>query len=115
MYTLDHEGENVGHSKLERGDPSIRSVSGVFSNMGGAVALAAWIKSIGGNEDDGVVFIELNNDFSLVDDSGNTIKFQSGNLISIPVEDEVYLDITGISDDDYKEFFAGHITAMNYV
>jgi len=115
MYTLTHEGENVGHSKLERGDPSIHSVSGIFNNMGGSVALAAWIKSIGGKEDEGVIFIELNKDFSLIDDAGRVVDFQGGNLISIPDEDEVYLDITGVSDDDYKAYFAGHISAMDSV
>jgi len=112
MYTLIHEGENVGFSKLERGDPSINAVSGVFNNMGGSKALAGWIKSIGGEEDEGVVFIELNKDFSLIDEDGKTLEFQGGNLISIPEEDEVYLDITGISDELYKTYFAEHITAM---
>lgn len=113
MYTLTHEGENVGNSKLERGDPSIHTVSGIFNNMGGSKALAGWIKSIGGEEDDGVVFIELNKDFSLLDEDGKTVEFQGGNLISIPEADEVYLDITGVSDEVYNAYFAEHITAMD--
>lgn len=112
MFTLTHEGENVGFSKLERGDPSINAVSGIFNNMGGSKALAGWIKSIGGEEDEGVVFIELNKDFSLFNEAGQTIEFQGGNLISIPQEDEVFLDITGISDEVYKTYFSEHITAM---
>lgn len=112
MYTLTHEGENVGSSKLERGDPSVNAISGEFNNMGGSKALASWIKSIGGEEDEGVVFIELNKDFSLLDEAGKTVEFLGGNLISIPEEDEVYLDITGLSDEVYKAYFAGHITAM---
>lgn len=112
MYTLTHEGEPIGFSHLERGDPSSRTVSGIFNNMGGSRALAGWIKSIGGDEDDGVVFIELNRDFSLLDKEGNTVKFEGGNLISVPDEEEVYLDITGLSDEVYKTYFAGHISAM---
>ena len=112
MFTLTHDGENVGVTKLERGDPSSRTVSGVFNNMGGAKALAGWIKSIGGEEDEGVVFITLNTGFSLLDDAGKSIKFQDGNLISIPADDEVFLDITGLSEDDYKTYFAEHISAM---
>lgn len=112
MYTLTHENEAIGISKLERGDPSARSVSGVFNNMGGSKAIAGWIKSIGGEEDEGVVFIELNNDFSLLDQEGNAVEFSGGNLISIPEEDEVYLDITGLSDEVYKVYFAEHIAAM---
>ncbi len=113
MYTLTHEGENVGHSKLERGDPSIHAVSGIFNNMGGAIALAAWIQSIGGIEDEGVLFIELDKNFSLLDEAGKTVEFQGGNLISVPGDDEAFLDITGVSDEDYKVYFADHITAMD--
>ena len=112
MFTLTHDGENVGITKLERGDPSTGAVSGAFINMGGSKALAGWIKSIGGEEDDGVVFIELNKDFSLLDQEGNVLKFQDGNLISVPAEDEVFLDISGLSEDDYSSYFAEHITAM---
>ncbi|RDH85943.1 MAG: hypothetical protein DIZ80_00255 [endosymbiont of Galathealinum brachiosum] len=112
MYTLTHEGENVGNSKLERGDPSIRAVSGVFNNMGGSKSLANWIKSIGGEEDEGVVFIDLNKDFSLLDEAGNVVEFSGGNLISIPDADEIYLDVTGITDEVYKTYFSEHISAM---
>jgi len=112
MYTLTHEDETIGSSKLERGDPSEYTVSGVFNNMGGSKALAGWIKSIGGEEDEGVVYIELNKDFRLLDQEGETVEFTGGNLISIPGEDEVYLDITGISDEVYKTYFAEHISAM---
>lgn len=112
MFTLTHEGENVGITKLERGDPSAYAVSGAFINMGGSKALAGWIKSIGGEEDEGVVFITLNKDFTLLDQDGNAIKFKDGNLISIPEEDEVFLDITGLSEEDYKSYFAEHLSAM---
>lgn len=112
MYTLTHEGENIGFSKLERGDPTVNAVSGIFHNVGGSKALAGWIKSIGGEEEEGVVFIELNKDFSLSDEAGKTVEFLAGSLISIPEEDEVYLDITDLSDDVYKAYFEGHITAM---
>ena len=112
MFTLTHDGDDVGFSKLERGDPSSRTVSGVFNNMGGAKALAGWIKSIGGEEDEGVVFITLNKDFSLLDEAGKVVEFQDGNLISIPEDDEVFLDITGLSEENYKAYFAEHISAM---
>ena len=112
MYILTHEGETLGSSKLERGDPTTHTVSGEFNNMGGSKALAGWIKSIDGEEDDGVFFIELNNNFKLLDNEGNTVDFQSGNLISVPEEDEAYLDITGLSDEVYKTYFSEHISAM---
>ena len=112
MFTLTHEGDNVGVSKLESGDPSIQAVSGAFVNMGGAKAMAGWIKSIGGSEDDGVVFINLNDDFVLKAEDGAAVKFKEGSLISIPADDEVYLDITGLSDEDYQTYFADHLNAM---
>ena len=112
MYTLTHAGENVGITKLERGDPTTHAVSGEFINMGGSKPLAAWIKSIGGEEDDGVVFIALNKDFTLLDEAGQTVNFLEGNLISVPEEDEVFLDITCSSEEDYKANFAEHISAM---
>ena len=113
MYTLIHDGEGVGTTKLERGDPSIQSVSGAFNNIGGSKALSGWIKSIDGKEDDGVVYVELNKDFSLVDDAGKAVNFEGGNLIAIPADDEVYLDISGVSEEDYKEHFSEHLSAMD--
>lgn len=112
MYTLNHEGEKVGVSKLESGDPSIFSVSGIFNNIGGAKPLAAWIKSIGGAEDDGVVFIALNEAFNVVNSDGHSISFQEGNLIAIPNDDEVYLDLTGVSEEDYAANFSSHLNAL---
>ena len=113
MYTLNHDGERVGTTKLERGDPAELSVSGAFDNVGGAVAMAGWIKSVGGQEDDGVVFITLNEDFALIDQEGNEVRFSEGHLISVPQEHEVYLDITASSEEDYKTYFAEHVSAMS--
>ena len=113
MFTLTHGGEKIGTTKLERGDPSTHSVSGEFNNVGGAKPLSKWIKSIGGTEDDGIVFVVLNMDFALIDESGNVVKFEEGSLIAVPDEDEVFLDITGLSDEDYKTYFAEHISAMD--
>jgi hypothetical protein len=113
MYTLTHEGDKVGTTKLERGDPSAHAVSGVFNNIGGAKALAGWIKSIGGEEDAGIVFVVLNKDFSLVDQDENVVDFGDATLIAVPEGDEVFLDITGLSEEVYKTFFADHISAMN--
>lgn len=113
MYTLTHEGEKVGTTKLERGDPSTRAVSGVFNNIGGAKALAGWIKSIGGEEDGGVVFIGLSKDFSLANLDEDTVDFTDATLIAIPEDDEVFLDITGLSENVYKTFFAEHISALD--
>jgi len=113
MFTLTHDGENVGTTKFERGDPSTQEVSGVFYNVGGAIALAGWLKSVGGQEDEGVVFITLDNTFTLLDADGNTVTFGEGNLIAVPDDDEAYLDMSGLSAEDYKAYFADHISAMD--
>ncbi|MFT7561390.1 MAG: hypothetical protein ACI93R_003316 [Flavobacteriales bacterium] len=113
MYILSHDGEQVGTTKLERGDPSMHEVSGVFHNVGGSKALAGWIKSVGGEEDGGVVFVVLNEDFTVVDQAGVEIKFQEASLISVPEDDEAFLDITGVSEEDYKTHFSGHISAVD--
>ena len=113
MYTLTHDGEKVGSTLLERGDPSIQAVSGVFRNIGGAMALAGWIKSIGGQEDDGVVFVGIDEGFTLTNKEGNVISFKEGSLIVIPAEDEVYIDITGVSEEDYKTYFEEHMSAAS--
>ncbi len=112
MYTLTHEGENVGRTKLERGDPTTYSVSGAFENIGGAAALAAWLISIGAEQDDGVVFVDLNPSFTLVNPLGEVLKFDSGSLIAVPGEDEAFLDIVGLSEADYKAHFPQHIAAL---
>ena len=113
MYTLTHDGEKIGVTNLERGDPATHSVSGAFENIGGAKAMAGWIKSVDGQEDDGVVYIALNEDFALVDQTGHAIQFREGNLIAVPEDNEVFLDITGLSEEDYKTYFAEHISALN--
>ncbi len=113
MFTLSHKGEKVGTTMLERGEPSERSVSGEFSNIGGAKALAGWIKSIGGQEDDGVVFVALDEGFTLVEKSGHEIKFKEAHLISVPNDDEVYLDINGVSEEHYNAYFANHQMAKS--
>lgn len=112
MYTLTHVGESIGTTKFERGDPSAFSVSGAFNNIGGSKVIAAWIKSIGGEEDDGVVFIALKEDFTLLDQDGRAIEFAEGHLFAVPEEDEAFVDITSLSEEDYKAHFAAHISAM---
>lgn len=113
MYTLKHDGERVGKSNLESGDPAILAVSGKFHNVGGAKPIAAWIKSIGGTEDDGVVFVNLSDAFRVESEEGAAIQFQEGSLIAIPADDEVYLDLTGVSESDYSNYFAAHVSALD--
>jgi len=113
MFTLHHDGDKIGTTRLERGDPAVHSVSGVFDNVGGAKALAGWIKSIGGAEDEGAVFIVLNEEFALLDSLGNKLQFAEGNLIAVPADDEAYLDLSGVSEADYNTHFAGHRSALD--
>lgn len=113
MYTLTHEGEKIGTTKLERGDPSERAVSGVFNNIGGAKALAGWIKSIGGEEDAGVVFVVLDKDFVLVNQDERVLDFGDATLMAVPEGDEVFLDITGLSEEVYSAFFEDHLSALD--
>ncbi|MDH5407773.1 MAG: hypothetical protein OEY00_04110, partial [Gammaproteobacteria bacterium] len=74
--------------------------------------MAGWIKSIGGEEDNGVVFIALNGDFALLDHDGEKIDFAEGHLIAVPDEDEVFVDITSRSEEDYQAHFTAHVAAM---
>ena len=112
MFNLLHEGERIGGSRLESGDPEARSVSGVFFNMGGSTALAGWLKSIGGQEDEGVVFLVMNDDFELQDGEGLKVPFAEGTLISVPGEDEAFIELSDIPEGHYSTHFAGHIAAM---
>ena len=113
MFNLLHNGESIGRSRLESGDPAAGIVSGAFINVGGAKALAGWIKSIGGSEDDGAVFVSLNDDFVLQDREGHTLRFTEGTLISVPAEDETFVEFMGISNQDYKAHFSGHLAAVS--
>lgn len=112
MFKLIHEGESLGSSNLESGDPENHSVSGVFNNVGGAKALAGWIKSVGGQEDEGAVFIELNQDFALQTSDAEPVEFTEGTLIAVPAEDETFLELIGISSQDYDAHFPGHRAAL---
>ena len=111
MFNLFHCDESVGRSALESGDPDLRSASGVFINVGNAKALAGWIKSIGGSEDNGAVHITLDDDFELRDSEGKRIQYTDATLISVPEEDEAFLEVTGLAEQDYQDHFSGHIAA----
>lgn len=113
MYTLTHAGESIGTTNFERGDPSALSVAGAFNNVGGPKAMAAWIKSIGGEEDSGVVFVALQEDFALFDQDGNAIEYAEGHLIAVPDDDEVFVEITSQNEEDYKTYFSAHLSAMD--
>jgi len=110
-FTLTHEGDVIGTSKLESGDPSVLSVSGLFQNVGGADTLAAWMRSVGAKEEDNITFMTLEGPFQLQDDYGKVIEFTSGSLISVPADEEVYLELEGISPLDYQSYFRNHILA----
>lgn len=112
MYFLTHCGDRIGSTKLESGDPSIFAVSGLFNNVGGAKPLAAWIESIGGEEEEGVFYIHLNSDFCLQDEQGAKVSFTEGSLIAVPGDNEVYLDLIGVPESEYAIHFAKHLTAL---
>lgn len=112
MYTLTHEGDTIGTTNLERGDPPALEASGVFENIGGAKALAAWIKSVGGEEDDGVVYIALNDDFILSDADNEVVNFSQSHLMAVPAQDEVYLEVTLSTKEAYESYFGDHMRAM---
>ena len=112
MFELHHAQESIGRSRLESGDPAERTVSGVFFNVGGAKALAGWIKSIGGSEDEGAVYVALNEDFALLDSEGQPVYYAEGTLISVPGEDETFVEFSGIREGDYEKHFSNHLAAM---
>ncbi len=111
-FTLMHDGERIGTSNLERGDPAERSASGVFNNIGGAKALAGWLKSIGGAEDEGVTYVAVGEEFELQSDDGQTVDFGEGTLIAVPEADETFLELTEIPESTYTAHFADHIAAL---
>jgi hypothetical protein len=113
MFKLLHSGESVGQSMLESGDPEAYSVSGLFLNAAGAKALAGWIRSVGGSEEEGAVYIELNEDFDVQDGEGQSIPFAAGTLISVPAEEEAFVELTGIPPENYVSHFKGHIAAIS--
>lgn len=113
MFFVNHEGDTIGTSALESGDPEQLSVSGVITNMGGAKALAAWMKSIGAQEEDGATFIALNKDFTLVGSEGEEIAFSEGTLIAVPETEETFVELLGISDEDYAKHFPKHIESVS--
>lgn len=110
MFVLSHQGDSVGTTRLESGDPSIHSVSGVFENMGGVKALAKWIESIGGEEDNGVIYINLNEDFILSGAMGKSVEYIEATLIAVPADDEAYLDVS-LTPENFQAYFPDHLAA----
>ncbi len=111
-FTLLHDGERIGTSNLERGDPAERSASGVFYNIGGAKALAGWIQSIGGAEDEGVTYVAVGEEFELQSDDGQIVAIGEATLIAVPETDETFLELSEIPESTYATFFADHIAAL---
>ena len=112
-FTLLHDGERIGTSNLERGDPAERSASGVFYNIGGARALAGWMRSIGGAEEDGVTYVAIGAEFELQAGDGQTVDCDEGTLIAVPETDETFLEFTDIPEQSYRANFADHIAALS--
>ena len=112
MYYLKYNGESIGSSHLENGDPDIFSVSGSFTNVGGPATLAKWLKHLGGSEENGTAHFVLNEYFSLATVEDQEIGYSEATLIATPESNEAYLDITGIPEEDYKTYFARHIEAL---
>ena len=113
MFSVMHNGDVLGTTNLESGDPAELTVSGIFHNVGGPIGLAAWIKGNGGEEDKGAIYVTLNNDFSLLSSDGDTISFKEGTLIAVPDEDEAFLEISGLKQEDYKKYFPEHVAAAS--
>ena len=112
MFFISHDGDTIGTSALESGDPEQMSVSGVFANMGGAKALSGWIKSIGGQEEDGATFVALDKSFALFDAEGTVLEFSEGTLIAVPETDETYIEFVGISNENYQKYFPKHLASI---
>lgn len=110
-FRITHEGDLIGSTHFEGGDPDSRGVSGVVHNRAGAKALAGWIMSIGGAEDDGAVYIELGAAFLIQDDAGNSMPFDEATLIALPEDGEAYIDVTGIPGEIYHAHFMHHVQA----
>lgn len=111
MFTLHHQGEALGTSNLGQAEPEARSVSGVFDNMGGPIALAGWIMAQGGTEDGDVVYLALGEDFKIT--KGETpIQYDEAVLIAVPDESEAYLEITFHHADEYQQFFMSYALAV---
>jgi len=110
-YRIRHDGDVVGITHFEGGDPDTRGVSGVVHNQAGAKALAMWIMSIGGAEDAGAVYIELGDAFAIEDEAGDALTFDEATLIALPGEEEAYIDVAGVPDDSYRERFMHHLQA----
>ena len=111
MFKILHESEPLGTTLFESGDPEARTVSGAFNNLGGAIALSAWIASNGGTEDGEAVFIVLNDAFSVTTADGVALDIKEGTLIAVPDEGEAYIEIMLNDEQDYQQYFPEHISA----
>jgi hypothetical protein len=111
-FRITHEGDTIGTTLFEGGDPDARGVSGQLHNPAGSRALAGWILSIGGSEDDGAVFVEMDSNFRIQDGEGTDIPFGEATLIALPGEDEAYIDVSGIPEERYYALFMHHVTAV---
>lgn len=112
MYKLLHNGEALGSTLFESADPESHSLSGRFNNMGGAIALSAWIMTNGGTEDGEVIYLEVGSDFALVNKEGEKVDFNEATLIAVPGENEAYIELIIDDQKAYEAFLAGHVAAL---
>lgn len=112
MYKLLHNGEALGSTLFESADPDSHSLSGRFNNMGGAIALSAWIMTNGGTEDGDVIYLEVGSDFELVDNENQPVAFNEATLIAVPGENEAYIDLVIDDQSAYEKFLAEHVALL---
>lgn len=112
MFKILHEGESLGTTLFESGDPAAHSVSGAFNNLGGAIALSAWIVSNGGTEDGEAVYVVFTDAFSVTTADGAVLDIKEGTLIAVPDEGEAYIEIVLRDEQDYRRYFPEHLSAV---
>lgn len=109
MFRLIYKNKVVGVSKLESGDPSIRSVSGVLRDAGTCREFSEWILNEGGHYEDGVYLLAIDTRFLVVLGEHTPVPFAEGSLICVPEENEMYLELVGIPRPEYQHFFPAHL------
>jgi hypothetical protein len=115
MFYLKFNGESIGSSNLENGDPEKFSVSGDFANVGGPETLAKWLKHLGGTEEKGITHFVLDERFLLATEDDQEIGYAEATLIAVQETNEAFIDVTGIPEEDYKACFAKHIRALQNI
>lgn len=109
MYFLLYQSKLIGFSELEGADPPMGCVSGILRIDSPIIEFTNFINSLGGNNEDGIVQISLNEEFCVMSSDNKAVGYMGGSILICPELNEIILELLGIGYPEYEKLFPHHV------